>query len=73
MSNRTQNYIISALATYVRGEILKEMDESKTFSILLDETTVVSHVEQMSFVVHMSIKWNSKIDFYKEDVVMTLL
>ncbi|KAK0134421.1 Zinc finger MYM-type protein 1 [Merluccius polli] len=47
----TQNDIISAFATYVRGESLKEMDESKTFSILLDETTDVSHVEQVSFVV----------------------
>ncbi|KAK0138849.1 Zinc finger MYM-type protein 1 [Merluccius polli] len=47
LSNRTQNDIISAFATYVRGESLKEMDESKTFSILLDETTDVSHVEQV--------------------------
>ena len=85
LSNRTQNDIISALATYVRGEILKEMDESKTFSILLDETTDVSHVEQVSFVVRFVHQMEIKERFLqvcdvsgttaKElgDVVMTVL
>lgn len=61
------NDIISALATYVRGEILKEMDESKTFSILLDDTTDGSLVEHVSFVhvFILSIKWKSRRDFYR--------
>ena len=42
---------MKALATYVGRVILKEKDESKLFSILLDETTDVSHVEQVPFVV----------------------
>lgn len=85
LSNRTQTDIIIALATYVRGEILKEMDESKTFSILLDETTDVSHVEQASFLVRFVHQMQIKERFLQvcdvsgttakelEDVVTTVL
>ncbi|KAK0134978.1 Zinc finger MYM-type protein 1 [Merluccius polli] len=50
LSNRTQNDLIKALATFTRTEIRKEM-EVKIYSILVDETTDVSHCEQVSFVV----------------------
>lgn len=51
LSNRTQNDLINTLATFTRTEIGKEMEEAKIYSILVDETTDVSHCEQVSFVV----------------------
>jgi len=51
LSNRTQNDLIRSLGTQVRNAILKEINEAKIFSILLDETTDVSHSEQVSSVV----------------------
>lgn len=51
LSNRTQNDIITALGTYFRREIQKEIKDAEIYSILLDETTDVSHKEQVSFVV----------------------
>lgn len=60
LSNRSQNDIISALGTYIRREIQSEIKEAEMYSILLDETSDVSHKEQVSFVVryfhHMQIK-----------------
>uniref|UniRef100_A0A8C6P238 Zinc finger MYM-type protein 1-like n=1 Tax=Nothobranchius furzeri TaxID=105023 RepID=A0A8C6P238_NOTFU len=51
LSNRSQNDIIKALATSVKRVIQTELQECDIFSILLDETTDVSHTEQVSFVV----------------------
>lgn len=51
LSNRSQNDIISALGTYIRREIQSEIKEAEMYSILLDETSDVSHKEQVSFVV----------------------
>ena len=51
LSNRCQNDIIAALATYIRREINHEIKKAEMFSILLDETSDVSHKEQVSFVV----------------------
>lgn len=43
LSNRSQNNLIKALSISVKQVILQEIRESKTFSILIDETTDVSH------------------------------
>uniref|UniRef100_A0A8C2E6A8 HAT C-terminal dimerisation domain-containing protein n=1 Tax=Cyprinus carpio TaxID=7962 RepID=A0A8C2E6A8_CYPCA len=51
LSNRIQNDLIRALAVYVKRSTLKEVREASVYSILLDETTDVSHIEQVSFVV----------------------
>ncbi|XP_066970147.1 zinc finger MYM-type protein 1-like [Macrobrachium rosenbergii] len=51
MFSKTQNDLIKALAISVRRVILEEIHQSKVFSILMDETTDVSHTEQVSFVV----------------------
>lgn len=51
LSNRTQNDLIKALAISVRCVIQIEIQESKIFSIVIDETKDVSHSEQVSFVV----------------------
>ncbi|XP_032414769.1 zinc finger MYM-type protein 1-like isoform X2 [Xiphophorus hellerii] len=51
LSNRTQNDIIKALGIAVRHAIKTEIEESELCSILIDETTDVSHMEQVSFVV----------------------
>ncbi|KAK0154026.1 hypothetical protein N1851_003890 [Merluccius polli] len=50
---KTQNNIITALGTYFRREIQKEIKDAEIYSIMLmeDETTDVSHKEQVSFVV----------------------
>lgn len=52
LSNRTQNDRLKAFGFYVKRVIQKEVMEASLFSILLDETTVVLHIEQASFVVH---------------------
>ena len=51
LSNRSQNDLITALGTYIRREIQREIQEAEMYSILFDETTDVSHKEQVSFVV----------------------
>jgi hypothetical protein len=51
LSNRSQNDMIKALAISVKRVIQKEIQESKTFSILMDETTDAAHTEQVSFVI----------------------
>ena len=51
LSNRTQNDLIKALAISVRRVIQTEIQYSNIFSILMGETTDVSHTEQTSFVV----------------------
>ncbi|CAM4735718.1 unnamed protein product [Leuciscus chuanchicus] len=51
LSNRTQNDLIKALAISVKHVFREEIQESRIFSILLNETTDVSHTEQVSFVV----------------------
>ena len=51
LSNRSQNGLITALGTYIRREIQREIQEAEMYSTLLDETTDVSHKEQVSFVV----------------------
>lgn len=51
LSNRSQNDMIKALAISVKWVIQKEIQESKTFSILMDETTDAAHTEQVSFVI----------------------
>lgn len=59
LSNRSQNDIIKALARSERRAIQTEIQEREIFSILIDETTDVSHTDQVSFIVrhvHMQIK-----------------
>ncbi len=85
LSNRTQNDLIRSLRTQVRNVILKEIKEAKMFSILLDETTDVSHSEQVSFVVRFVHELQIKKRFIQvchvksttgqdlEEVVMALL
>jgi len=52
LSNRSQNDIITSLGTFIRREIQNQIkSNAQIFSILLDETTDVSHKEQVSFVV----------------------
>jgi len=63
LSNRTQNYLIKALATFTRREIGKEMKEANIYSILVDETTDVSHCEQVSFVVRYVFEMDVKERF----------
>ncbi len=69
----------------MRNVILKEIKEAKIFSILLDETTDVSHSEQVSFVVRFVHDMQIKERFIQvcqvksttgqdlEEVVMALL
>lgn len=85
LSNRSQNDLIKALAISVKRVIKKEIQESKIFSILLDETTDVSHTEQVSFVVRYVHNMKIKERFIQvcnvhstsgdalENLVMTLL
>lgn len=73
------------MAISVKRVIKKEIQESKIFSILLDETTDVSHTEQVSFVVRYVHNMKIKERFIQvcnvhstsgdalENLVMTLL
>jgi len=63
LSNRSQNDLITALGTYIRREIQREIQEAEMYSILLDETTDVSHKEQVSFVVRYLHQWQIKERF----------
>ena len=51
LSNRCQNDMIKALAISVKRVIQKDIQESQTFSVLMDETTDAAHTEQVSFVI----------------------
>lgn len=43
--------MIKALAISVKWVIQKEIQETKTLSILMDETADAAHTEQVSFVI----------------------
>lgn len=51
ISPNMQNEIISACNEYIRGIIVQRVNAAKCFSVLADETTDVSSVEQMSLCV----------------------
>ncbi|XP_034151423.1 zinc finger MYM-type protein 1-like [Esox lucius] len=61
--SRIQKDIIKALAISVKCVIREEIQERKIFSIILDETTDVSHTEQVSFVVRYVHNMNIKERF----------
>lgn len=85
LSNRSQNDIITALGIYFRREIQKDIKDAGIYSILLDETTDVSHKEQVSFVVRFVHQMEIKEKFAEvcnvdtttgqelENVVLSLL
>ena len=56
-----QNEIISVLATVIKQKINKLIVAAKYFSIILDCTPDVSHVEQISFVVRIVDVTNSNV------------
>ena len=43
-----QNEIINIAADFIRNDIVKEIQQAKTFSILADETSDISVNEQLS-------------------------
>ena len=46
-----QNELIDYCRTIVTEIILKEIKESKFYSVIFDETTDISHLSQMSLVI----------------------
>ena len=50
ISNKTQNDLIKAAGTVIRNKILDKVSETKFFSLLVDETTDLSKLEQMTKV-----------------------
>ena len=51
LSWSTQNDFIEIIGDHIRGKILKELKASKFFSVLADETSDVSNIEQLSILV----------------------
>jgi len=51
-----QNDIIECCKIYITEEIVKEIHESKYYSILFDETTDISHISQMSLIIRYPYK-----------------
>ena len=47
-SPRIQNEIVKTCNTYIRDQLVKRINASKCFSILADETTDISNIEQFS-------------------------
>ena len=50
-SPQIQNEIISSIATVIRDNIVKEVQDAKYFCIILDTTPDVSHTDQLAFSV----------------------
>lgn len=51
-----QNDIIECCKNYITEEIVKEIHESKYYSILFDETTDISNISQMSLIIRYPYK-----------------
>ena len=60
LSPATQNELIELLSKKVKYLILEEIKTAKYFSILLDSTPDVSHIDQMTFMVRY-IKINNEV------------
>ena len=57
-----QNELIELLGKKVKDLILEEMKTAKYFSILLDSTPDVSHIDQMVFIVrYVKIDSNNEV------------
>lgn len=51
ISPKIQNNIIECCKNYITESIINEVNESRFYSIIFDETTDISHVSQMSLVL----------------------
>lgn len=51
ISPKIQNNIIECSKNYITESIINEVNESRFYSIIFDETTDISHVSQMSLVL----------------------
>lgn len=51
ISSNVQNQLIDCLKEEIQSEIIKEIKQSRFYSIMFDETTDLSHVSQMSLVL----------------------
>ena len=51
LSNTTFDEFIGLMASHVRDTIINDIKEAKYFSLIVDSTPDVSHVDQLSFII----------------------
>ncbi|KAK9736469.1 protein of unknown function (DUF4371) [Popillia japonica] len=71
LSSRICNEVITIMATKVTQQIMTEVRSSKYFSIIVDSTPDISHVDQLTFVVRYVLEDGSPVERFVEFIPNT--
>lgn len=66
LSSTICNEVITIMATKVTQQIMTEVRSSKYFSIIVDSTPDISHVDQLTFVVRYVLEDGSPVERFVE-------
>ena len=74
LSPAIQNELIELFGKKVKDLILEEIKTAKYFSILLDSTPDVSHIDQMAFIVrYVKIDSNNEVQIKESGILSEFL